>query len=420
MKNLSAIILLFLANSVSGIAQGISMIAIPWYFTQQEEMAVYGWIYFFVVVIALVWSPFAGTLVDKYNRKNIFLLLSLICGSIISFVAFYGHQNEGLPLSLIALVFACTFLNYNLHYPNLYAFVQEITEEKHYSKITSIIEIQGQFAMVLAGAGAAFLLEGVQGSVHLFGFNFTIPFSFEPWTLYEIFTLDAATYILAILLILPIRFVSFRPRTKEVGSIRTQFKTGYNYLKDHRGIFIFGVSSYAVFVCVLITTFYISALYVDKQLNSPGYVYASAEGYYAIGALLSGIAIQWVFSKTSPITAVIILTFITAFFFTLMGFTASIMMFYLMNFVLGITNAGIRILRVTYFFQQIPNQFYGRTNSILGLTHIIGRLFFLPIFSIPFFHQSNHVIYTMHIMAIFMVINGIIMIAFYSLFPQKK
>ena len=34
MKNKQAIILLFAANIISGLAQGISMIAIPWYFVK--------------------------------------------------------------------------------------------------------------------------------------------------------------------------------------------------------------------------------------------------------------------------------------------------------------------------------------------------------------------------------------------------
>ena len=40
------------------------------------------------------------------------------------------------------LVFGLTMFNYNIHYPNLYAFVQEITDKKHYGKINSYIEVQ--------------------------------------------------------------------------------------------------------------------------------------------------------------------------------------------------------------------------------------------------------------------------------------
>jgi len=64
-----------------------------------------------------------------------------------------------LPWQLVAGVFMLTFLNYAVHYPNLYAFVQEIIEPKYYGRITSYLEIQGQLTSILAGAGAALLLE---------------------------------------------------------------------------------------------------------------------------------------------------------------------------------------------------------------------------------------------------------------------
>ncbi|MEO1438621.1 MAG: MFS transporter permease, partial [Bacteroidota bacterium] len=130
MKNLGAVILLFLANTISGIAQGISMIAIPWYFTQQGESNVFGYVYLGITFTALFWSPTAGTFVDRFSRKAIFMVLTIVSGCIVSSVAYAGHQMEHIPMALAGLVFAITFFNYNLHYPTLYAFLQEITEPK--------------------------------------------------------------------------------------------------------------------------------------------------------------------------------------------------------------------------------------------------------------------------------------------------
>ena len=96
---------------------------------------------------------------------------------------------------MVALVFMLTFFNYNIHYPNLYAFVQEITESKYYGKITSYIEIQGQLTAMLAGAGGAFLLEGTgDGQLSIFGSQMQFPFSVEAWTIYEIFLFRKITF----------------------------------------------------------------------------------------------------------------------------------------------------------------------------------------------------------------------------------
>ena len=87
-------------------------------------------------------------------------------------------QISYLPDILVLLVFGVTIFNYNVHYPNLYAFGQEITEKKNYGKLNSYIEVQGQVTSVLAGAFAAILLTGTVGnSLEIGGFSFSLPFN---------------------------------------------------------------------------------------------------------------------------------------------------------------------------------------------------------------------------------------------------
>ena len=100
MKNVTAIILLFIANSISGLAQGISMLAIPWYFVKGGQMSQFGLVYIFTTVMALFWVPYTGTFVDRFNRKKIFLVTTAICGSIIFLIAMMGLQQQSI-LSLI-------------------------------------------------------------------------------------------------------------------------------------------------------------------------------------------------------------------------------------------------------------------------------------------------------------------------------
>ena len=159
MKNKQAITLLFIANIISGFAQGISMVAIPWYFVKVvNRPEVFATAYLVITFLTLFWGLYAGTLIDRYSRKNIFILVNVICGVFIGSVAIYGLQTSYLPDLLVLLVFGITIFNYNVHYPNLYAFGQEITEKRNYGKLNSYIEVQGQVTSVLAGAFAAILL----------------------------------------------------------------------------------------------------------------------------------------------------------------------------------------------------------------------------------------------------------------------
>ena len=137
------------------------MVAIPWYFVKiVSRPEVFATAYLVITFLTLFWGLYAGTLIDRYSRKNLFILVNVICGIFIGSVAIYGLQVSYLPDILVLLVFGITIFNYNVHYPNLYAFGQEITEKKNYGKLNSYIEIQGQSTSILAGAFAALLLTG--------------------------------------------------------------------------------------------------------------------------------------------------------------------------------------------------------------------------------------------------------------------
>ena len=190
MKNKKALYLLIAANAVSGFAQGISMLAIPWYFSDiLNESSTFGAIYGTATFLTLFWGLYVGTLVDRYSRKKIFLSITICGGLIIGSVASAGFYLGELPTALIGVVFCATMFIYNVHYPTLYAFGQEITEKQDYGKINSIIEIQGQSTSVLSGAFAAILITGVnQKFLSDIGLGEVFSFNIQPWKLHEIWT----------------------------------------------------------------------------------------------------------------------------------------------------------------------------------------------------------------------------------------
>ena len=365
------------------------MIAIPWYFAAQGEMDLFGLIYIFVSIVSFFWVPYSATFVDRFNRKNIFLAVTAVCGMLIFSIASWGFINGELPWYLVALSFMITFLNYNIHYPTLYAFVQEITEKSHYGKITSYLEIQGQLTAVLAGASAAFLLEGTSGGkTKLLGIEWNLPFEIEAWKIHEIFMLDAATYVAAFIIIYLIRYMPIAKRKIEMTSISEQLQVGFQYLKSNTGIFIFGVASYSIFVTVLIEGFYLGAHYTKEHLQESGDVFASTQIFYACGAVFAGIAIRSIFKRMTLPMSIIIMTLITAVLFFTLVFTKSVLILFAMLLLLGICNAGTRIQRTTYLFSHVPNQVYGRTASIFFLFNIIFRVSLVSLFTLFFFQKG--------------------------------
>jgi len=413
MKNIGAIRLLLMANFISGIAQGISMISIPAYFARTEQSNWFNIAYAMITCVSLVWSIYGGTLIDKYNRKHIFLVLNVVNALAIGGIAYLEGMNMGDTNYWAAAVFALTFWNYNLHYPCFYAFMQEITERENYNKIASYIEVQSQMASAFAGAGAALLLGG--GLTTSF-----FVFEIEPWSLSQVFTLDACTYLVALAIIYAIRFVPIEERKEELGSVAERLKVGYEYLKTRPYVFLFGIVTHAVFVVTLLHVFNLAPLYVAQHLEAPAQVFAISEIFYATGAIIAGLAIHKIFGGMAFVKAIIIMMLITI--LELLGLIASneVWVFYLVSVFLGITNAGIRVIRVSYLFQVLPNQVMGRVNSIFFLSNVMARIIFLTLFSLTFFHHSGNVIYTFLILSMFIFVCLLILMFFYTKITLNK
>jgi MFS family permease len=418
--NTKAIILLFIANAISGMAQGMSMIAIPWYFAQIDSLRYFGIVYLVTNVISMFWVPWSGTIVDKYDRKRIFQVLTTTIGTVIISMAIFGIWNNGLSMFLVASIFVITFLNYNMHYPCLYAFVQEITPPEKYAKMTSLLEVIGQLTTIGAGAGATLLLEGASdGQMNVFGFGINIGFDLKPWQIQEIIFLDGVTYFIAFTIISFISYVPLRKRTAEIGGVFTRIKTGLRYLNGERSILWFGILSFMVFTMVLMETFYMGVNYVSNHLQESGDVYANAKMAYSLGAIFVGVSIGYFIKKMSLPAVVIGLTFMISAVYLYLSINTSVILFFVMMLIVGICNAGCRISRITYLFKNVPNQFFGRAGSVFFQVHIVIRVILLGVFTIPFFHTGNNIIFGYRLMGAILLLTGVVMFSMYKRFDRS-
>ncbi len=413
MENKRALITLLTANVISGFATGISMLAIPWYFTTLGKADTFGILYAVVTLISLPWNLYAGTLIDKFSRKKIFIWISSVCGTILLCVATIGMLlNETLPV-LVGLVFVVTLFNFNIHFGALYAFGQEISPPSFYGKISSYLEIQNQSTSVFSGALAAFLLSGISSAeyINLLGLSFNLPFDIKAWTMEEIFFMDACTYAVSIILVSTIKYKPMTERMIESGSVFTRIKSGVEFLKKTPSLLSFGIFSHSIFVVLLVEVFYLLPLYVDQHLQSGADVYASSEVLYSLGAVLAGFSIRKIFLKMNTVNSIIVLLFVTSVIFYWVSFTCSISVFYIFSFLIGITNAGARVLRTTYIFNHIPNNIIGRTNGVFNMINILLRTVFISLFAVSWFSVGSNITWAYFISGTFVLVSGILLLA---------
>ncbi|MCB9255632.1 MAG: MFS transporter [Chitinophagales bacterium] len=400
MKNKKAIYLLFAANTISGVSQGISLIAIPWYIANElQRPELYGLLFLLVSFLTLFWGPYAGTLIDKYDRKRVMLGIQGIGLLGISSIALLAWKEQNTSLWMAAMVMILTKLIYNIHYPNLYAFAQEITEKHRYGTISSALEVQGQATFILSGALAAFLMEG-----NIFQFHF------NAWEMHEIFLLDAFTYILGFFLLSNIRYQSLVERSKEASSFLNRLKDGFSYLKENPLILLFGAISGFVFASILVCSFFTMPIFINLYMHGNEGAYGITEASFAFGSLLSGFLILSIFPKNKLTLGIICLSFLAGLMYLFIGYNTELVYLYLAYGFIGFANAGIRVMRTTYIFRVIPNQVVGRTGSVFMVINTLFRIIFIGLFSLSYFSEAANIAKTMFILAIFVILGGLILL----------
>ncbi|MGB0524149.1 MAG: MFS transporter [Flammeovirgaceae bacterium] len=415
-RNKRALLLIYIANTVSGFAQGISMLAIPWHFARQNLTAEFNIYYAVITFLTLAWSPNAGAIVDRFNRKGVFLSTNLIEGLVVSVVAILGAYSGSLPTFLIVLVFFITVLGYHIHYPNLYAFAQEITPPGRYTSVASSLEVVGQATSIGSGVIGAILLEGATYRIPwAFSSTGTLEIVIPQWEIWDIFAMDGLTYGVSIILIILIQYTPIKTRKVERGSLIKRLKTGFRYLQQHPHILVFGLCAYAAFVNILVMLHALLPSYVKHHLQSDGTLLGLHELVAATGALMAGGFAKRLFNRFNKTSVVIFFLCTTSFAYLSLSFTTSSTIFLIMGFIIGFANSGARVYRVSYVMGKVPNEVIGRTNSVLTIGNTIMRGLFISLFTLPFF-ATKQVSHAYVVLGLFTFVAALILLINYKRF----
>ncbi len=366
---------LLFALFISGIAQGMTLVAIPWYMTSHLELTK-EWSFFYIGMTALVipWTFIAGRIVDRFPKKYIFIIENILAGGMLLWASFYAEQEPQVAF-VAPMVFAWNYFFFNIHYPALYAYIQALHSHDQHMNVVSWIEVQGQISNMLGGGLAAILLGAGELSE-------LIPASLEAWTLKDVFFLDGVTYFVALFLITGIEQDRAHPEnTKEA----LNFLPVLNFVRTHRYVFLIGFFSYFVFAATLVEGFYGSAVYNDVYFEGSAVTYSLAGVAFGVGALLSGSSLPRLKTYISIRVGLLVMMSIAALGFVFGALWISPMAYIGAIFLVGIGNAGTRVFRTTFLMEHVPNHIFGRVANIYTILNLLLRITLLGIFTIDIF-----------------------------------
>lgn len=359
------------------------MLSVPWVIVQHHAggSSINATLITVVSFISLFWGLYVGTLIDRYNRKHIFLIQNAIGavvlgGCSLGFTAATTAHNK---LAVLCLAFATTSFIFNVHYPNLYAFLQELFPKGEYARVSSLIEIQGQITNAVGMTMGTLLINGFSLG------GFTV----EPWHQSSLLALNAGTYVFAWVCISFIRYVP-RPRPLESGGMFSRVATGFAFLRRHTALLVFGIASYCVFFSTMVTYPVIFPSYIKYNLHGSGVLMGLSEAIFALGALGAGwFGLRFARRVTlgHPPRKVVWLTAGTAWCLICLVACEHWLLFLALSLFLGLFNALTRIVRVTYILNNTPNHLIGRVNSFFQVVNVSMRIVFSGFTALAFAAQ---------------------------------
>lgn len=251
------------------------------------------------------------------------------------------------------------------------------------------------------------LLTGSEtGVLKIFNYAFNMGIVFKPWHLKEIFLTDGVTYIISLFIISTIKYQFSLSKHNEETSLLTRLKAGFEFLLERKPLLIFGTSSLTVFLTVIVSNYMMAPTYIYHRLKGDASIFGAMEISFAAGAIAAGLFVRTVTRYISEVNAVLYLIALCFLLFIGLLFNQSIALFLLLMMIYGLCNAGVRILRVTYIFHHVPNHIFGRTGGVFLMIHILLRMLFIAMFSMPQFSAGNNILYAYFVFALLLLLSA--------------
>jgi|GEM_PF-414148 len=378
---------LIIANILSSMGVGITLITIPWLIVQREGGAeLYGWNNIVVTIVLLIFAPYYGSWLDKHSRKT-----ALVAGEAFGALTAAAMTAWILATGIAAnwqllLLFFCGVLYYSLHFPAKFAFIQQVFDRRHYQSLLGLMEVQGQIATMLAGGLASVLIDRMPLGLILLCNTATYAVSF-----FILRTLPyRATHLAAATVATPDDAATNSPvashASEPSADVRAlapiaappetpvmSFIAGLRWMMGERLAFsVFLVCTLAPFIAVMVGG-YMFPVYVQNVLEASASVYGRGEVALAIGAILAGLALPRLITGRSQAALAIGLMGLFLAGLVLLSLVPGTSAFYVALLLLGLGNAGARVVRGSVMLHAVPNALMGRVNVVMATAERLIR-----------------------------------------------
>ncbi|WP_240840868.1 MFS transporter [Acidaminobacter sp. JC074] len=270
---------LYLANVISRFGDSVDAIAFAYLvFQLTGSKLLLASIFIVNVIPNILFSTFAGAVVDFYSKKKIIILGDLLRASIVLGAAFLYRAG----LLETWHLYVMTFLNSTIESfvsPCKFATIPKLIDEDYYLQVNSTFQsIQGIVELLGLGiAGGLIVALGIEGVMFI----------------------DAATFLASGLIILTVAFPHEEKKQFTMDSYRASYKEGVTYVLKHKSIL-------GLIVSAALINFFLSPFnallpaYIDEVLKMGPEGISFISVALSIGGILGGILAGAIGKKVGP------------------------------------------------------------------------------------------------------------------------
>ncbi len=335
---------IFLAgNFISQIGDKIYEIALAWYILEKTGSAIsMGGMLVFASLPILLIGPFAGSYIDKVNKKWVMAATDFLRGFLIFYLTWrvYLKNLEVFEVYIAGFILSSLSCFFN---PAATASIPFLVEERYIVKATAFNQMARDFSTI-AGAATGGAIVGFFG-------------------VYMAFLLNASSFMVSGVCILIIKLST--PVVAETVSIIANLKDGFKYVYSQKTIFHI-LTLFSGLNFFGIPTFLFLPLFVTRILKMDSVVFGFAEAAVACGSFAGGFLISKYQKHNEKVNKKIFMSILlSGIFISMVSVVKSKELLYVLMFWNGFALAICNINMIAFFQKMVPDEYKGRFFSIL-------------------------------------------------------
>jgi DHA3 family macrolide efflux protein-like MFS transporter len=359
---------IWIGQAFSLLGSNLVQFALVWWLTKTTgSPAVLATATFVALLPNVFLAPFAGALVDRWNRRKVMILAdaSIAIATLVLVILFWSGLIQIWHVYLIMFIRA---LGNTFHWPAMRASTSLMVPEKQLSRIAGLNESLGGLMNIASPPLGALLLEALP--------------------MQHVLSIDILTAILAIL---PLLFVTI-PQPKKTLSenaispkqLLADVAEGYRYMVKWTGLFILSIM--ATIVNFMINpAFTLTPLLVTKYFNGGVWHLSWMESVFSIGVVTGGLVLSvWggfqrrIYTTLMGVTGmglgILLITFApqNMFILAIIGMAVA-------GFMNPITNGPIFSIMQTRVAPEMQGRVFTLLNSLTSAMSPLGMLVAAPV-----------------------------------------